>query len=123
MALDPKTEAAIALHRFGLGPRSGSVNAIASDVRGALLAELDKAQAGRIDGAALMSHGAASRAAFAFQEARRQERAAKGAAPKNAAPNNVAPKNAAPNRPEMADGGSMTETSAPRPTAAGIPPQ
>ena len=44
MALDSKTQAALALHRFGLGPRAGSVAAIASDPRGALIAELDIVQ-------------------------------------------------------------------------------
>jgi uncharacterized protein (DUF1800 family) len=48
MALPAKTEAILALHRFGLGPRSGSVTAIESDPRGALLAELDKSGAGQI---------------------------------------------------------------------------
>ena len=38
MALDPKAAAALALHRFGCGPRAGSVAAIAADPRGALLA-------------------------------------------------------------------------------------
>ena len=42
MSLDAKAVAALALHRFGLGPRAGSIHAIASDPRGALLAELDK---------------------------------------------------------------------------------
>ena len=41
MAIDPHAEAALALHRFGMGPRAGSIAAIASDPRGALLAELD----------------------------------------------------------------------------------
>jgi len=40
MACDPR-EAALALHRFGFGPRAGSITAIASDPRGALLAELE----------------------------------------------------------------------------------
>src|SRR2546426_1113018 len=31
MALDPKAAAALALHRFGLGPRGGSIAALASD--------------------------------------------------------------------------------------------
>ena len=48
MALDSKAQAALALHRFGLGPRAGSVAAIASDPRGALIAELDRAGAGRL---------------------------------------------------------------------------
>jgi uncharacterized protein (DUF1800 family) len=65
MALDPRG-AALALHRFGFGPRSGSIAAIASDPRGALLAELDRPNAGQITDAGLMSSGAANRAAFEF---------------------------------------------------------
>src|ERR1700704_4574890 len=71
MALDPKTEAAIALHRFGFGPRAGSIAAIASDPRGALLAELERPGAGRITAAGLMTSGEAARAVFAFREAQR----------------------------------------------------
>jgi uncharacterized protein (DUF1800 family) len=71
MALDPKTEAAIALHRFGFGPRSGSIAAIASDPRGALLAELERPGAGRITAAGLQTSGEAARAVFAFREAQR----------------------------------------------------
>ena len=62
MALDPKTEAAIALHRFGFGPRAGSIAAIASDPRGALLAELERPDAGRITAAGLRTSGEAARA-------------------------------------------------------------
>jgi uncharacterized protein (DUF1800 family) len=80
MALDPKAEAALALHRFGLGPRAGSVAAIASDPRGALLAELDRAGAGRIAGTDLLTSGEAARAAFAFQQAQRAARQAERAA-------------------------------------------
>src|SRR5919198_1385249 len=71
MALEPKAEAALALHRFGLGPRAGSIAAIASDPRGALIAELDRAGAGRIGAADLLTSGVAARAAFAFQQAQR----------------------------------------------------
>ena len=39
-ALDGKALAAFALHRFGFGPRPGDIDRIASDPRGALLAEL-----------------------------------------------------------------------------------
>src|SRR5215813_14885680 len=53
MAESPKAVAALALHRFGLGPRLGSIAAIASDPRGALLAELDSRDAGRIAAASL----------------------------------------------------------------------
>jgi uncharacterized protein (DUF1800 family) len=85
MALDPKTEAALALHRFGLGPRNGSIAAIASDPRGALLAELEKPDAGRINGQDMMTSGQAGRAAFAFQQARRElVREARKTAPKDA---------------------------------------
>ena len=66
MALDPKG-AALALHRFGFGPRPGAIAAIASDPRGALLADLDRPNAGQILAAAgLMTSGAANRAAFEF---------------------------------------------------------
>src|SRR6516162_10485803 len=69
MALDPRG-AALALHRFGFGPRPDSIAAIASDPRGALLAELDRANAGEIANAGLMSSGAANRTAFEFNAER-----------------------------------------------------
>src|SRR5262245_52611271 len=43
-----KAVAALALHRFGMGPRAGSIAAIESDPRGALLAELDSPHAGEV---------------------------------------------------------------------------
>src|SRR6188768_2146730 len=76
MALDPKAQAALALHRFGVSPRPGSIAAIASDPRGALLADLDRAGAGRIPDADLLPSGPAWRAAFAYQEAQREARRA-----------------------------------------------
>jgi uncharacterized protein (DUF1800 family) len=88
MALDPKAAAALALHRFGCGPRAGSVAAIAADPRGALLAELDRPGAGRVADPGLLASGAATRAAFKFQQAqnaaRRAARAAQTAPPPNA---------------------------------------
>ena len=48
MGHSTKEGAALALHRFGMGPRPGSIAAIESDPRGALLAELDKPRAGEI---------------------------------------------------------------------------
>ena len=72
MAIDPHAEAALALHRFGMGPRAGSIAAIASDPRGALLAELERPGAGHVAEAGLMTSAQASRAVFEF----RQERAA-----------------------------------------------
>lgn len=62
--------AALALHRFGLGPRSGAVEAIASDPRGALIAELDHQDAGLVAVAGLPSSGAANRAVFEYNAER-----------------------------------------------------
>jgi uncharacterized protein (DUF1800 family) len=88
LAANPKASAALALHRFGLGPRPGSIAAIASDARGALLAELDRPGAGRITDPDLPTSGAAARSAFAFQRAQRTarqaERAAREANPQSA---------------------------------------
>jgi uncharacterized protein (DUF1800 family) len=42
MSSSAKAEAALALHRFGMGPRPGSIAAIEADPRGALIAELDR---------------------------------------------------------------------------------
>jgi uncharacterized protein (DUF1800 family) len=95
--LDPKAQAALALHRFGLGPRAGSLAAIASDPRGALIAELDRADAGRMAAADLLNSGAAARAAVEFQIAQRQlRREANGGQKKNALAKNAQPKNMQP---------------------------
>lgn len=66
MAARGPQAAALALHRFGLGPRRNSIAAIASDPRGALLEELDRPGAGRLS-AQLPSSGEAARAVFQFQ--------------------------------------------------------
>ncbi|MGL9621133.1 DUF1800 domain-containing protein [Bradyrhizobium sp. U531] len=42
MSNSAKAEAVLALHRFGMGPRPGSIAALGSDPRGALIAELDR---------------------------------------------------------------------------------
>src|SRR2546421_14506 len=44
MTRDPRFEAAVAPHRFGCGPRPGSIAAIAVDPRGALPAEIGFAE-------------------------------------------------------------------------------
>ena len=72
MARDPKA-AALALHRFGFGPRAGDIEAIASDPRGALLAELDRPGVGLLAAAELPTSAAANRAVFEYNA----ERAAK----------------------------------------------
>jgi uncharacterized protein (DUF1800 family) len=98
MAVDPKFEAASALHRFGFGPRAGSIAALASDPRGALLAELDRPSIGRISDSDLLTSGEAARAAFDFRQVQRAARLAQRAeremsanAAKNNAANNAAP--------------------------------
>src|SRR5712691_4234800 len=118
MALDPKAEAALALHRFGLGPRAGSIMAIASDPRGALLAELDLSGAGQIPQPDRMTSGEAARAAFHFQEAQRLARQAQRAVREAAAQNNGATGNTAPARPEM----NAADQSGPSPAGANRPP-
>jgi uncharacterized protein (DUF1800 family) len=126
MALDPTVEAALALHRFGLGPHTGSVAAIASDPRGALIAELDRPDAGRITDPNLMTSGAAVRAAFRFQEARREERRANGQAKgqnkeQNKGQKNAAAKGPAPKEKSRADT-AQPPAAAPQ-AGAGIAPQ
>ena len=69
MALDPKG-AALALHRFGFGPRAGSIAAIASDPRAALLADLERPNIGLIADASLRGSGYANRAVFEFNAER-----------------------------------------------------
>jgi uncharacterized protein (DUF1800 family) len=70
---DPKALAALALHRFGFGPRAGGIAAISSDPRGAVLAEL-KTGAGQIENSDLMTSGEAARAAFDFRQERKAAR-------------------------------------------------
>jgi uncharacterized protein (DUF1800 family) len=71
MTLDPKAVAALALHRFGFGPRAGSIAAIASDPRGALIADIERTDAGQLDDRGLPSAAQAVRAAFDFRAERR----------------------------------------------------
>ena len=75
-ALEPRALSALALHRFGFGPRPGDIDRIASDPRGALLAEL-KPGAGRIDDPQLLDSAAALRATVAFNQERKAARAAR----------------------------------------------
>jgi uncharacterized protein (DUF1800 family) len=63
MALDPKG-AALALHRFGFGPKAGSIAALASDPQGALLADLEAPKAGQVVNDERMSSGAENRAVY-----------------------------------------------------------
>jgi uncharacterized protein (DUF1800 family) len=76
MAVDPKILAATALHRFGCGPRAGSIASVAADPRGAILAELERPGAGRIVDSDLLTTGEAARAAFDFRQERKAARLA-----------------------------------------------
>src|ERR1700686_2188225 len=76
MALDPQTEAALALHRFGFGPRAGAIGKIASDPRGALLAELERPGAGAIDDPNLLTSAEAAQAGRDFRQVRKAARLA-----------------------------------------------
>ena len=73
MALDAKRAAALALHRFGLGPRAGSIAAIGADPRGALLAELEKPGIGQIVNSELMTAPQSTTAAFNFRQERQAQ--------------------------------------------------
>jgi uncharacterized protein (DUF1800 family) len=117
MALDPKAQAALALYRFGLGPRAGSIAGIASDPRGALLAELDGAGAGRIGNADLLTSGTAARVAFAFQQAQRAARQAERAAQQAAAPSGGA------SPPQMNDQSAPPPPAPARNPGPGVPQQ
>jgi uncharacterized protein (DUF1800 family) len=72
-----QAQAAIALHRFGLGPHPGSTRAIAQDPRAATRAELEQPNAGFIVASNLLSSGETSRAIVEdrlARKARRQQR-------------------------------------------------
>jgi uncharacterized protein (DUF1800 family) len=117
MALDPKAQAALALHRFGLGPRAGSIAAMASDPRGALLAELDRPDAGRITDPELLNAGEAARAAFDYRRERRAARLVNKEAEAAGGTGVAAPEPNANERMEAA-----ADSSAPKPGAS-IPQQ
>jgi uncharacterized protein (DUF1800 family) len=122
MARDPKAEAALALHRFGFGPRLGSIAAIASDPRGALMAELDRPGIGRIADSDLLTSGEAARAAFNFRQERKAQRLAERAQREAAKNAPAAPaEKPAPVPSEMAQGEAPTQPKAnPQP---GLPQQ
>jgi uncharacterized protein (DUF1800 family) len=70
MSSSAKAEAALALHRFGMGPRPGSIAAIETDPRGALIAELERPLAGPAAASALPSSSAAFRTVADFNAKR-----------------------------------------------------
>lgn len=68
-----KAEVVLALHRFGMGPRPGSIAAIGTDPRGALIAELDRPLA--LSAAASLPSSAKAYRTVADANARRTARA------------------------------------------------
>jgi uncharacterized protein (DUF1800 family) len=74
MSTSAKAEAALALHRFGMGPRPGSIAAIEADPRGAVIAELERPPGGLAGASALPSSSKAFRT-VADANAKRQARA------------------------------------------------
>ena len=76
MSLDAKGAAVLALHRFGLGPRAGSIRMIASDPRGALLEEIEKPNAGHIDDKDLLTAPQSARLGFHYNQEQQAKRLA-----------------------------------------------
>jgi uncharacterized protein (DUF1800 family) len=74
MSNSAKAEAVLALQRFGMGPRPGSIAAIEADPRGALIAELERPSAALLAAAALPSSSKALRT-VADADAKRQAKA------------------------------------------------
>jgi uncharacterized protein (DUF1800 family) len=74
MSTDKQRDAALALHRFGFGPRDDAIVRLAADPRGGLMAELDRPGIARIDDPDLPDAGEAARAAFAFRQERKAAR-------------------------------------------------
>lgn len=73
MSNSAKAAAVLALHRFGMGPRPGSIAAIGADPRGALIAELDRPLA--LSGASSLPSSAKAYRTVADANARRTARA------------------------------------------------
>lgn len=98
MSSSAKAEAVLALHRFGMGPRPGSIAAIGADPRGALIAELERASASEIAIPGLSSAKAFRAVTDAY--AKRQAKAI------------VAKKEQDAKRAQMAEASSMMEGAA-----------
>jgi uncharacterized protein (DUF1800 family) len=73
MTINQDSEAALALHRFGFGPAPGSIAAIASDPRGAFLADIMQPGAGLVAAGNLPNSAQAARAFFEYRAKRAAE--------------------------------------------------
>lgn len=94
MSNSAKADAVLALHRFGMGPRPGSIAVIESDPRGALITELDRPSAAQLAAPMMPSSAKAFRTVY-DANARRQAKAI------------VATKQEAARHKEMADASAM----------------
>ena len=99
MSSSAKAEATLTLHRFGMGPRPGSIAAIEADPRGALIAELERPSVSDIAASGLPSSAKAFRT-VTDAYAKRQAKAI------------IAKKEQEAKRQQMAEASSMTEGSA-----------
>lgn len=112
--MDRNTRALFALHRFGFGPRPGSLEAMAGDPRGALLAEIDRPQGALLRADRLPGSAEAARAAAKVREAVRAARSAQRAAarPDGAASEAAQPAAGAAAMAPPAAGGAPSATGA-----------
>ena len=94
MSNSAKADAVLALHRFGMGPRPGSIAVIESDPRGALIAELERPSAAQLAAPMMPSSAKAFRTVY-DANARRQAKAI------------VATKQEAAKQKEMAEASAM----------------
>src|SRR3954463_15499982 len=81
MSVTGTASAALALRRFGLGPRPGERGLTASDPQGALLAQLARSDAALLNGPDLLPSSAAYLKNRQAEEQRRIDRAKVAAAP------------------------------------------
>jgi uncharacterized protein (DUF1800 family) len=115
MALDPKFTAALALHRFGFGPRDEAIAKIAADPRGALIADIERPNASRIEQSGLLTSGEAARAFFNFQQEKKAER--------EAAKSGSAPPAPKPEQPDAAMADPSMQTGEMKQGQEGAPPR
>jgi uncharacterized protein (DUF1800 family) len=121
VSIDPKSTAALGLHRFGFGPVREQIGAIADDPRGALLADLERPSAGQVTAGNLPASAEAARALFEYRAEQQatsklEERAKKAAEAKTvamAAPESADPQAAAAMAPEQKT--SSNQPPAPQP--------
>src|SRR5215469_5407149 len=118
---DPQTDAVLALHRFGFGPRADAK--LAADPRGALLAELERPRAGSIDDPSLLTSAEAAQALRDFRQVRKAARLLGPDQPAEQKPaRNPAPGVQSPDmQPDMKSPADAKSAAAPNPGANLVP--